>query len=226
MIYYDTNKDGGVSYEEFLQGIREPMSERRQALVEKIFKTLDKNGSGAITAADIESHYRVESSPDFISGAKTKQQVLEAFLSNFDVAPKGQDGTITKEEFVNYYADLSMVLPVDDYFVSVLEGAWEIKEESKEAAENEKAKGPAAALVEKLKVVAAPLDDKVIEAAFKDFNKSKTGGLSIDELQQIFARFEIPIDRVSVIGIVRMFDKNKSGALELEEFRDLIKAFV
>lgn len=228
MAYYDTNKDGGISYGEFLQGIREPMSERRQALVQQIFAMLDKNGSGSITRADIENCYRVESSPDFISGAKTKQEVLENFLNNFDLAQKSKDGVITKEEFFNYYADLSMVLPVDDYFVSVLEGAWNAKEEFKVMAEqeNEKAKEPAAALVEKLMKVAPPLDDKTIEKVFKDFNKSKTGGISIEEMQQTFERFEIPVDRKIVMGVIKMFDKNKSGALEYEEFRDLIKAFI
>jgi len=228
MAYYDTNKDGSISYEEFLQGLREPMNERRRDLVEKIFAALDKNASGSITTADIASHYRVESNPDYKSGAKTKQEILENFLRNFDMGIKIKEGIITKEEFVNYYTDLSMALPVDDYFMSVLEGAWNIKEESKKIAEveNEKAKEPAALFVEKLKVAAAPLDDKMIEKAFKDFNKSKSGNLTLSELEAMFKRFGIPIDRKTVIGVMKMFDKNKIGFLEYEDFRDWIKAYI
>ena len=39
------------------------------------------------------------------------------FLNNFDGAKGNNDGIVTKEEFVDYYTDLSMSCPSDDYFV-------------------------------------------------------------------------------------------------------------
>ena len=43
MKYYDINKDGNISYEEFLHGLRDEINERRLALVEKAFKIMDKD---------------------------------------------------------------------------------------------------------------------------------------------------------------------------------------
>lgn len=37
MRYYDIDGDGNVSYEEFINGLKEPLSERRLAMVKKAF---------------------------------------------------------------------------------------------------------------------------------------------------------------------------------------------
>ena len=42
MKYYDVDGDGNISYEEFLRGLRDELTERRKALAEKAFKVMDK----------------------------------------------------------------------------------------------------------------------------------------------------------------------------------------
>jgi calcyphosin len=59
MKYYDVDGDGNVSYEEFLRGLREPLNERRQKIVAKAFKLMDKSGNGEITIEDISAIYDV-----------------------------------------------------------------------------------------------------------------------------------------------------------------------
>jgi Ca2+-binding EF-hand superfamily protein len=44
--YYDVDGDGNVGYEEFLNGLRDPLNPRKQAMVDRAFSILDKNGSG------------------------------------------------------------------------------------------------------------------------------------------------------------------------------------
>jgi Ca2+-binding EF-hand superfamily protein len=44
MKYYDIDGDGNISYDEFVRGLREPLTERRRKIVEKAFKILDKDG--------------------------------------------------------------------------------------------------------------------------------------------------------------------------------------
>lgn len=46
MKFYDINGDGKISFEEFLNGLREEMSDRRKGMVGKAFAMLDKDGSG------------------------------------------------------------------------------------------------------------------------------------------------------------------------------------
>lgn len=44
--YYDVNGDGQISYDEFIRGLRDDLTPRRAAMVDKAFKILDFNGSG------------------------------------------------------------------------------------------------------------------------------------------------------------------------------------
>lgn len=67
--------------------------------------------------------------PEFIERRKTKEQIVTDFINNFDGAKGNKDGVITKEEFVDYYTDLSMNLPSDDYFVKMMESAWQCPED-------------------------------------------------------------------------------------------------
>jgi len=59
MKAYDIDGDGSVSYEEFLRGMREELSDRKKAMVERAFQMLDKDGSGVITFKDVSALYDV-----------------------------------------------------------------------------------------------------------------------------------------------------------------------
>ena len=90
-------------------------------MVKKAFELMDKDGSGKITVADIKEIYDVKSNPDFIDGKKSAQEVLEDFLNNFDGAKGNNDGAVTWKEFSDYYTDLSMSTPSEDYFCRMME---------------------------------------------------------------------------------------------------------
>jgi Ca2+-binding EF-hand superfamily protein len=46
MKFYDVDGDGNISYDEFVRGLREPLSERRLKMVQKAFTQMDRDGSG------------------------------------------------------------------------------------------------------------------------------------------------------------------------------------
>ena len=50
--------------------------------------------------------------------------VLAVFLNNFDGARGNNDGVVTKQEWDDYYTDLSMSTPSDEYFVRMMESTW------------------------------------------------------------------------------------------------------
>ena len=62
--------------------------------------------------------------PEFVEGRKSKNQILSEFLNNFDGAKGNNDGVVTKEEFFDYYTDISMNLPSDEYFIRMMESTW------------------------------------------------------------------------------------------------------
>ena len=57
--YYDTDGDGNITYEEFLRGLREDLSERRKKIVLKAFSILDKDNSGVVTVSEVLHLYDV-----------------------------------------------------------------------------------------------------------------------------------------------------------------------
>ena len=68
--------------------------------------------------------YDVSMNPDYIEGRKTREQILTEFLSNFEGAKGNKDGIVTRDEFFDYYTDLSMSVPSDEYFVRMMESTW------------------------------------------------------------------------------------------------------
>jgi len=128
MKYYDVDGDGNISYDEFLSGLKDELSERRVNMVKKAFMLLDKDGSGKVTVSDIVGIYDVSMNPEFLEGRKTRDEILGEFLNNFDGPRGNNDGILTWEEFYDYYSDLSMSTPSDEYFVRMMESTWQIPE--------------------------------------------------------------------------------------------------
>jgi len=120
---FDANKDGFVSFDEFLRTIRGPLSDFRKKFIGMAYNLLDRDGSGVVNMADIEKIYDASQHPDVISGKKTPSQVLREFSQQWD---KSADGTITMEEFIDYYTDVSASIDDDDYFELMMRNAWHI----------------------------------------------------------------------------------------------------
>jgi len=93
-------------------------------MVKKAFAMLDRDGSGKLTVSDIVGVYDVSQSPEFLEGKKTKDELLSEFLNNFDGPRGNNDGVVTWEEFQDYYSDLGMSTPSDEYFVKMMETTW------------------------------------------------------------------------------------------------------
>ena len=124
MKHFDTNKDGQLSFDEFLRAIRGPMNQRRKDMVHQAYNVLDKDKSGEVTIKDIELAYDVSFHPDMQSGRKTKEEILLEFMSVWETHKK--DGIVTIEEFEDYYNDISAGIENDDYFELMIRNAWHI----------------------------------------------------------------------------------------------------
>jgi Ca2+-binding EF-hand superfamily protein/adenosylcobinamide amidohydrolase len=123
--YFDSDKSGSISFEEFIQGVRDPLNERRLRLVQIAFTKLDKDGNGTVDADEIASIYDASKHPEVIAGRKTAQAVLNEFLTTFDVGGD-IDGKVTLQEFINYYTNLGASIDNDDYFELMIRNAWHI----------------------------------------------------------------------------------------------------
>lgn len=122
--YFDKNNDGKISYDEFLRGVRGDLNDFRRKFVDMAFDKLDKTGDGVVNLADLETSYDVSFHPKYKSGEMSKKEILTEFMGQWDTLKK--DGTVTREEFYDYYGDVSASIDEDDYFELMIRNAWHI----------------------------------------------------------------------------------------------------
>ncbi|XP_075265382.1 calcyphosin-like protein [Convolutriloba macropyga] len=124
----DRDKSGSINFDEFLIKIRgNTLNKKRTVLVEKAFNKLDQNGNGTIEIDDLKGVYDVTQDDRFKSGEMSEDELLREFLDKFD-SPDNKDGTVTKEEFLSYYAGISASVDNDAYFDLMMRRAWRLDE--------------------------------------------------------------------------------------------------
>ena len=109
------------------------MNPARKRLVAQAYNKLDKDGSGYIDINDIKGVYSAKTHPDVLSGKKTEEQILLEFLETFETHHSlrnngAPDHVVTKEEFDEYYNNISASIDNDQYFELMMNNAWKINE--------------------------------------------------------------------------------------------------
>ena len=103
--HLDSNHDGVLNFDEFLVGMRGDLSDFRKVYVDKAYAKLDATGDGKVNIDDIKAVYSTEHHPEVVSGQKNSEQVYKEFLGSF--GDDNHDGSLTKDEFYQYYGALS-----------------------------------------------------------------------------------------------------------------------
>ena len=134
--YFDFDRSGLIEFDEFIRAIRGPMNMQRKKTVALAFKKLDKDGNGWIDINDIRGVYNALKHPDVLSGKKTEDQILQEFLETFETAHamrnnEAPNHVVTKEEFEEYYNNISASIDDDAYFKVMMENAWKLTEDSR-----------------------------------------------------------------------------------------------
>jgi len=221
MKYYDVDGDGQINLEEFLRGLRDELTERREAMVWRAFALMDRDGSGQIEAKDIAHLYDVSQHKEFIEGTKTKDEILADFLNSFDGVKGNNDGVVSKEEWSEYYTDLSVSIPSDDYFVQMMESTWNICEDEDDDTYHQKINQYVDYVCSQLQnLTGGSTDENLIRKIYEDFDLNQNGMITIDEFANMVAKLEIAVERKYLRGIFRNIDLDKSGAIEFNEFYD------
>ena len=128
---FDLNRDGSIDYDEFLRLIKGPLTPPRLNLVRRAFRKLDRDGSGVVDIEDIKGVYNASRHPDVISGKKSEDAILVEFLETFEthhsiLTGGSKDGSITEEEFIEYYTNISASIDNDEYFSLVINNSWNL----------------------------------------------------------------------------------------------------
>jgi len=136
---FDRNKKGKINYIEFMTGIKGEMNAHRKAVAELAFKHLDTNNKGAITIKDLLGRYCAKNHPLVRSGKRTEEQGLTEFIETFEMSKslygRGDDMTVTKEEFMDYYNSVSASVESNKDFEDIVVNTWRLYNEEAKTAE-------------------------------------------------------------------------------------------
>ena len=122
MEKFDEDCSGNLTFDEFLKGIRGDLNEARQAIVDQAYAKFDSDGSGEISMSDLQGVYNVEQHPKFQSGEMTQEEIFMEFLGAFGDADAS--GTISHEEWNDYYRGISSSFDTDEQFIQSMTNAW------------------------------------------------------------------------------------------------------
>lgn len=131
--YFDMDRSGTIDYDEFMRAIKGPMNANRKKFVAQAYNKLDKDKNGYIDINDIKGVYNGSKHPDVLQGKKTEEQILMEFLETFETHHSmrnnsAPDHIVTKEEFDEYYNNISASIDNDQYFELMMNNAWKLNE--------------------------------------------------------------------------------------------------
>eukprot|EP01041_Mallomonas_annulata_P005047 gene5047-10112_t len=124
MLYFDRDRSGFVDFNEFLVGMRGPMNSHRKSVIREAFHKLDADKTGVVTMDELLCLYDTSRHPDVLSGKLTSKQAMKDFAAQWD---KDGNGTITLDEFEDYYKDVSASIDDDAYFDAMIRNCWRIR---------------------------------------------------------------------------------------------------
>jgi Ca2+-binding EF-hand superfamily protein len=119
----DKNGDGEISYDEFLFQMAPPLSEERIKWINKAFDKLDVDGSGQVAIQDVQAVHNPKSSELVRMGKTTANAIFANLLRSYD---EDGDGLITRDEFIDYYREISPSIDNDEYFALMMKNAWKL----------------------------------------------------------------------------------------------------
>lgn len=164
-------------------------------------------------------NFNANKTKEVIEKKKTQDEVFNDFISNFRLDGNG----ITKKQFVDFYTDLGVSIPSDNYFSELVQNTWDIVEDKESTISVNEIKDIIKTLRYKLiQLSKGSQDEYLLRKLFKEFDINKSGYLTLDDLSAMMVRLESPLNSNYLAAVFTFVDKNKSGYIEFEEFVNLV----
>jgi Ca2+-binding EF-hand superfamily protein len=229
------------------------MDPGRKKVVARAFDKLDADGSGWIDISDIRGVYVANKHPDVLAGKKTEDQILQEFLETFETAHAMKNNAapnyvVTREEFDEYYNNISASIDDDAYFATMIINAWKLNDAPKKAAApkgetgpdifgNTRTQRPAAEVDLDLNANELQLCEHIrkrvaargargisgIGKKFKIADDNNSHSLDVGEFQKAMADFRMGLNPKQVTQAFRIFDRDGSGEISYDEFLRTIR---
>ena len=113
----DRNGDGTIDYDEFVRYLGPPMNAARERAINDVFSQIDTDKSGIIDINDIRLR-----NPSLTSD--NADTYFKNLMKSFD---DNGDASINKEEFHDYYREISPNFSTDQQFIETLYNSWGLR---------------------------------------------------------------------------------------------------
>ena len=162
----------------------------------------------------------VTKSEAFLSGKRTKEQILIEFEAHFLDSNRL---VVSKADFIEYYEEINLCIPSDQAFVELIERSWGL-------AENQKTEKDKEIILEKLdslkkallgKIKGMPNYDNIMKL-FHSFDIVASFSLTFDEFANTLKRLHICMDEKYMGVLFKKIDGNNSGFIEFQEFYEFL----
>ncbi len=104
------------------------MNPKLLVLVHQAFDRMDQFGQNEIDPQQMILNFDASRHPDVSAGVRAADDVLKEFMETFDVGGV-VPGKITRDEFVNYYHNISTSVNEDDYMELIIRRTWRLGED-------------------------------------------------------------------------------------------------
>ena len=113
-----------LNFEEFLFALRGNPNDERQKVIDYVYSIFDKERRGIADANEMRKVFNCTNHPKYRMGKLSEDQMFYLYLKNFNNQVKM---TVTKKEWDDYYAGLSVAIDNDEHFCRLLKNQFKVE---------------------------------------------------------------------------------------------------
>lgn len=123
MRHFDRNADCRVSTREFIDGLTCKLDDHRRSLVYDTYALVNKVTEGAPTIEALAALFDAASHPEVQAGLKSEPVARAEMASAWG---KPETHVVTKDEFMQYWRDVSVAVGDEDWFELMIRNPWHL----------------------------------------------------------------------------------------------------
>ena len=163
--------------------------------------------------------YNAKANEACISKRRSEQQVKEDILGMLVI----NDSTVEKSEFVAFYDDLSINIPVSDTFCRYVCEQWNYTQHHQGPVKEEDIIRASRTLRNRLlEKSRGTTDDVQIRKLFQEYDENRNWSFGVYDLDRMIDKLNLRVEPPVVEAIHQRMDQNHSGFVEVEDFKHFL----
>ena len=136
--YFDKEKKGVIKYDNLINELIGNFNINREMIIKNVFDSFSKDTNNKISIKNLKQRFKACNHPDVINQKKTEREIYYDFIESIDIFKnyrlhlEGQnyyDDSLSYQEFLEYYKEISMSIKDDKLFEEILFNCWNITKE-------------------------------------------------------------------------------------------------